>query len=450
MRTLKIITISSTLIMIFFYQLNASSQTTVGTQPDNLNSYAKSEAIENITKLLNDNYVFPDKAEEMGNFISTKLKNNEYNSINDSRAFAEQLTKDLRSISNDKHLGVMYSPEDAAEVKKNAASNKNDEADAQSIAKMKYENFGFKKVERLGGNIGYIDFRGFAPAKYSKETIASVMGFLSNCDAIIIDLRQNGGGDPTGVQQICSYFFDETPVHLNDLYFRPENKTEEFWTLKDIPGQRMPDIDLYILTSNYTFSGAEEFAYNLKNLKRATIIGETTGGGAHPGDMMAVNENFVIFLPNGRAINPITKTNWEGTGVTPEIAVSQDKALGTARLTALEKLAQKTSDAKLKAKLLWDAETIKAELNAFQPDVTALENFTGNYGERQITFANGELFYQRTGRPKFKMVPMSDDMFMFKEIEYFRVKFIKDSSGNVVELQGIYDNGDLDISKKTN
>lgn len=344
----------------------------------------------------------------------------------------------------------MYSPEDAAEVKKNAASNKNDEADAQSIAKMKYENFGFKKVERLGGNIGYIDFRGFAPAKYSKETIASVMGFLSNCDAIIIDLRQNGGGDPTGVQQICSYFFDETPVHLNDLYFRPENKTEEFWTLKDIPGQRMPDIDLYILTSNYTFSGAEEFAYNLKNLKRATIIGETTGGGAHPGDMMAVNENFVIFLPNGRAINPITKTNWEGTGVTPEIAVSQDKALGTARLTALEKLAQKTSDAKLKAKLLWDAETIKAELNAFQPDVTALENFTGNYGERQITFANGELFYQRTGRPKFKMVPMSDDMFMFKEIEYFRVKFIKDSSGNVVELQGIYDNGDLDISKKTN
>lgn len=229
MKTIKIFfTISSALIMIIFYQLNANSQTIVSTQPDNLNSNAKSEAIVSITKLLNDNYVFPDKAEEMGNFISTKLNNNEYENINDSRAFADELTKDLQSVSKDKHLRVRFSPEDATQVKQNAASNKDDEADAKSIEMMKYENFGFKKVERLGGNIGYIDFRGFAPAKYAKETIASVMGFLSNCDAIIIDLRQNGGGDPTGVQQICSYFFDETPVHLNDLYFRPENKTEEF------------------------------------------------------------------------------------------------------------------------------------------------------------------------------------------------------------------------------
>lgn len=212
----------------------------------------------------------------------------------------------------------------------------------------------------------------------------------------------------------------------------------------------MPDVDLYVLTSNYTFSGAEEFAYNLKNLKRATIIGETTGGGAHPGDMMAVNENFVIFLPNGRAINPITKTNWEGTGVTPDIAVSQDKALGTARLTAMENLAQKTSDAKVKAKLLWDAESIKAELNAFKADAETLGSFSGNYGERQVTLESGELFYQRTGRPKVKLIPMSEDMFMIKEVDYFRVKFIKDSNGNVVELQGLYDNGETDSSKKIN
>ncbi|MDQ3019325.1 MAG: S41 family peptidase [Bacteroidota bacterium] len=450
MKTIKNIFTIKSLVIILFYQLTANSQVIVKTQPVSLNSTSKTEAIKNIVKLLNDNYVFPDKAAEMGKFILTKLNTNEYKNINDSRAFGDQLSKDLQSISHDKHLWVRYNPEDASEIRKNSAGSKDEEVSSEEIEMMKYENYGFKKVERLNGNIGYVDFRNFSPSKYSKETIESVMGFLSNCDAIIIDLRQNGGGDPTGVQMISSYFFDSNPVHLNDLYFRPENRTDEFWTLKEINGNRMPDVDLYILTSNYTFSAAEEFTYNLKNLKRATIVGETTGGGAHPGDVLAVNADFVIFVPNGNAINPITKSNWEGTGVIPDIAVSQDKALQTAKLNALEKLAQKTSDEKIKSKLQWEAESVKAELNPWLADEATLKNFAGNYGERQITFEDGDLYYQRTGRPKMKMIPLTEDQFMFKEVDVFRVKFVKDSMGNVVELQGIYDIGQVDVSKKVN
>jgi len=450
MKTIKNIFTIKSLLIILFYQLTANSQVIVKTQPVSLNSTSKTEAIENIVKLLNDNYVFPDKAAEMGKFILTKLNNNEYENINDSRAFGDQLSKDLQSISHDKHLWVRYNPEDASEIKKNSAGSKHEEVSAEEIEMMKHENYGFKKVERMNGNIGFIDFRGFSPSKYSKETIESVMGFLSNCDAIIIDLRQNGGGDPTGVQLISSYFFDSNPVHLNDLYFRPENRTDEFWTLKEIEGKRMPDVDLYILTSNYTFSAAEEFTYNLKNLKRATIVGETTGGGAHPGDVLAVNADFVMFVPNGNAINPITKSNWEGTGVIPDIAVSHDKALQTAKLAALEKLAQKTSDEKIKSKLQWEAQSVKAELNPWQADETTLKSFAGNYGERHVTFENGELYYQRTGRQKIKMIPFTEDQFKFKEVDYFRLKFERDVTGNIVEIQGLFDNGQVDISKKVN
>jgi hypothetical protein len=155
------------------------------------------------------------------------------------------------------------------------------------------------------------------------------MHLLENTDAVIIDLRRNGGGDPHTVQLLCSYFFDK-PTHLNSLYWRDGDRTEEFWTLADLPGQRMADVPLFVLTSNYTFSGAEEFTYNMQTRKRATIVGETTGGGANPGGMVPVGERFGIFIPTGRAINPVTKTNWEGTGITPDVAVGAADALDTA------------------------------------------------------------------------------------------------------------------------
>jgi C-terminal processing protease CtpA/Prc len=138
------------------------------------------------------------------------------------------------------------------------------------------------------------------------------------------------------VALISSYLFGPDPVHLNDLYFRPDDSTHQWWTLPHVPGQRYEGKPVYILTSKRTFSAAEEFAYNLKSLKRATIVGETTGGGAHPGGTRRINDHFAVFVPSGRAINPITKTNWEGTGVTPDLPVAADLALKTAHLAALK------------------------------------------------------------------------------------------------------------------
>jgi C-terminal processing protease CtpA/Prc len=199
------------------------------------------------------------------------------------------------------------------------------------------QNYGFARVERLPGNVGYLDLRSFANAAIGGETAAAAMTLLAHTSALIVDLRQNGGGWPEMVALLTTYLFDQEVVHLNSMYFRQSDKTQQFWTLPYVPGSRFGGKKpVYVLTSNHTFSGAEEFAYNLKQLKRATIIGETTGGGAHPGDVFTLTPHFLVFIPTGRAINPISQENWEGTGVIPDVAVPQEEAFDVALIAALK------------------------------------------------------------------------------------------------------------------
>jgi C-terminal processing protease CtpA/Prc len=185
--------------------------------------------------------------------------------------------------------------------------------------------------------------RCFGPPDLIAETVSAAFTFLGHTNALIVDLRENGGGDPAGVALISSYLFDK-PTHLNDIYYRKDDRTDQFWTLPYVPGLRLAGTDVYILTSDHTFSGAEEFSYNLKNLKRAKIIGEVTGGGAHLVSGHRINDHFGIGVPFARAINPITKTNWEGTGVEPDEKVPARQAFHVAHLEALESLRAKETD----------------------------------------------------------------------------------------------------------
>jgi retinol-binding protein 3 len=342
----------------------ASAQPPRPNQPDTmLTAEVRTEVVDTMLKKLNENYIFADVAKKMEAAIRNRVKNHEYDAVTSSKTFAELLTTHLQEVSHDKHLRVRYSYE-------TLPTRSNDQPTAQEIeqyrAYNRTVNYGFEKVERLAGNIGYIDLRGFMDPETGGDTVAAAMALLSNTDAMIIDLRQNGGGSPEMVQLICSYFFDGDPVHLNDLYYRPTDSTHQYWTLPHVPGKRYVGKDLYILTSSRTFSGAEEFSYNMKNLKRATVVGETTGGGAHPGGVERINDHFGVFLPVGRAINPITKTNWEGTGVTPDVACPSDHALKTAHIAAMRKVLGTVQDPDRKASIQGALESTQKELDALK------------------------------------------------------------------------------------
>ncbi len=307
-----------------------------------LDADSRKAIVEEIAVLLNANYVYPEVGEEMARYIRRQWETGAYGAIGRLYAFAGRLQSDLRGICRDRHLRVIYDPVAAVALLKGGDAAR--QRQRRRSEEWRRLNYGLEKVERMPGNIGYLDLRFFADPVYARDTAAAAMVLLAHCDALIIDLRQNGGGSPRMVQFLCSYFFGPEPVHLNSLYWRPTDHTDEFWTLKDLPGRRLPDIELFILTSTRTFSGAEEFTYNLKNLKRATVIGETTGGGAHPVNQKAVNDALVIVIPIGRAINPVTKTNWEGVGIEPDVKTTREDALATGHLLALQKVASKTGD----------------------------------------------------------------------------------------------------------
>jgi hypothetical protein len=244
-----------------------------------VNAATRNKVIDAALKALADKYVFPDVARKMADHVRARQRAGAYDQITSARQLAQALTDDLRAISQDKHLGVHLSEQPPPAGKPTAAQ---EDAQRRFVARV---NYGFDKVERLESYIGYLELRGFMPASLGGETAAAAMTFLASTEALITDLRENGGGEPEMVALITSYPFGDEPVHLNDIYDRPTDSTTQYWTRSYVPGRRFgAKKPVYVLTSSHTFSAAEEFTYNLENLERATIVGETTGGGAHPGE----------------------------------------------------------------------------------------------------------------------------------------------------------------------
>lgn len=313
-------------------------------QAPSLTTEAKAQTVDALFAAMRKSYVFPDIAKT----AESSIRNQDYAAVTDGPAFAKRLTEDLRAVCKDAHLSVRYSPNVFPERKEAGTPSPAEIEREKRFARI--DNGAFQKVERLPGNIGYIRFDGFQSPEAAKEPLMAAMNFVANTDALIFDMRFNGGGQPETVRMVCSYLFDKS-VHLNDIYDRPSDKTESFWTTVKVPGKKYLNRDVYVLTGKRTGSGAEEFAYDLQTQKRATIVGDSTWGGANPGHVVRLNDHFAAFVPTGRAINPITKTNWEGVGVTPDVKVPVADALKAAQTMAIERLLAKATDADEKARL---------------------------------------------------------------------------------------------------
>ena len=318
------------------------------------------KVLDGIINKLNE-YVFPEAASAIQQDIHQRLNTGGYADINGGAQLAQTLTAQLQELSKDRNLRVFFSAEPLPQL--DAQSAPTPEELAQQRHSSSLRNFDFNRVERLWGNVGYLELYGFESPAFAGETAIAAMNFLAHASALIIDLRHNSGGSPGMVALLCSYLFPaHPPIHLNDLYWRADNRTQQSWTLPFVPGARYLDKPVYILISQDTFSAAEEFAYNLKHLKRAVLVGETTRGGANPGAGYRIDDHFWIFIPTGQAINPITGDNWEGVGVIPDVKVPSELALKTAHLLALKTLIENKTEVGLMREWEESLQRVEGEL----------------------------------------------------------------------------------------
>jgi hypothetical protein len=376
-------------------------------QPDmTIDAGVRAQVIEGVLKNLNEAYVYPETAKRMEQAVRERVAKKEYEGVTSAKALAQMLTEHLQAVSRDKHLRVNYRAEALAENEAlpgvariirrrpgdaGGGGNPADGAPGRRIIREPGDgetpagssparvvrrdpndltgNMGLEKVETLEGNLGLLEFSYFDGSDEAGKKISDAMNRLADTDALIIDLRRCRGGANVAINLLMSYFFDKS-IHLSDAYDRLTGNTMTFHSLAEVPGRRYGQKEVYILTSNRTFSAAEDISYTLKNLKRATIVGETTGGGAHPVMGRRLHEHFLVMIPFARYISPITKTNWEGTGVEPDIKTPAAHALKVAQLAALTKLSTQKRDAKASAALKSLIETLQREVDALKKETS--------------------------------------------------------------------------------
>ena len=286
------------------------------------------QALDRVCQLLNRFYVLPEVATRMERHIRAKIEAGTFDRMTDPDEFMEAVTRELRLVCNDKHLAMFRGA--------NPDEQPKEDRDLKMILRRfesRNNHFGLDKIEILEENIGYMSVRSVMYSREAVEALSAALKFLEHTDALILDLRENRGGDPAYMAYVLSYFF-EKPTHINSIYWRDRDRTDEFWTRESVPGKKLLDLPLYVLISGRTFSGAEEFAYDLQSLKRALVVGERSAGGANPSSSWVVYKDLRISIPFGRAINPTTGTNWEGAGVKPDIEATGEMAFEAAVASA--------------------------------------------------------------------------------------------------------------------
>lgn len=323
-------------------------------QSDNLTPEKKEAIVKRVAAEFREKYVFAEMGEKMAQYLERQQAQGIYDNLTEVKAFCAKLTSDLREVSKDRHLFVFQSPEEAKQVAAQKALLPPEEIRKINEALSKIErrgNFGFGNIEIMEGNIGYVDINWCSTSAEACEKVIALMSYLSDTEAIIIDLRDNGGGGGPAADLLMSYFFGEEKVPFTGVYLRSTNQIEQSWSAAFVPGNRLPDIDVYVLVNSKTFSAAEDFSYSLQALRRAVIVGERTKGGAHPVDVVIIDGDILAQISIGNAVNPVTRTNWETNGVQPDIKTASEDALRAAYRKALERILEKTQDPEYKKDL---------------------------------------------------------------------------------------------------
>lgn len=409
--------------------------------PAPLTANERRQVTELLGQELRKHWVIPEVGKKLEATLLGKLRAGAYDAFPDPAAFATAITKDVVALTQDRHFHLFFAPERAKAERAAPDSAAATAARDQERKEDQEFNFGFQEVRILDGNVGYIRLDGFSALADAADTASAAMAMVRHTDALILDLRRNHGGYTDTLQFLASYSFDGDPTLLFTEHAR-EGATEvltQYSTLPYLPGVRRATRPLYILTSAYSFSAAEALPYFLQHRKKATVVGEVTGGGAHIWTGYPVGERFYAHIPTSRSLDPITNTDWEGVGVKPDIEVPASQALTTAHLKALEGLAASTKD---NQRFRWAIPAVQAQQRPpLALDAAALRRLTGTYGEVTISVKAGQLVYEAPARQHLELQPLEPGVFRCEGVPDVRIQ-LKATNGAVDEMVILYANGD--------
>jgi len=414
-------------------------------QNNKLTRTQQKEIIIELCEKIEDIYPFPEIAQHTISGIKKYFEEGKYSAYTDRSEFASNLTMDLEDLSNDTHFYLAYNPELAAEMEKQRDSEVSEESLTAHEARIeKWQNYGFKELKILDGAVGYLDLRLFFATYYAGEVAVAAMNFLSNCNAIIIDLRYNGGGWDDMVNFLLSYFAEsQAEIIFNVAQHTIDSSYYAGKTMAYVPGKRFTDIPVYVLISRGTASAAEAFASKIKQINsHAVLVGETSAGAENPVGSVVIGDDFVLSIPSWRSIYRKYDTNWEGIGVSPDMEAGFEEAPGVAHIDALRKLYEAAVEKEVKDKYQWALDGVRAIYEPVSLPENVLQAYVGNYGTRDVCLEDGMLYYQYKKRTKRRMLPVREDYFVVEDYDFFRVRFIIEK-GRITSLEEIFTDGSV-------
>jgi hypothetical protein len=401
-----------------------------------LDANKRTRIVDTVISTLNKYYIHPEQAAEMAELLRKNLADGAYDDFQSRNPFIRQLTKDLRSVTHDLHLGVWP-------IEWSLTLDEiSEEAKAEEARMLRYSNYGLPTVRRLQGNIGYLEILDFTGPDKAAEAMAAAMNFLSSSDALVIDLRRCGGGEGYSGRLLLSYLFKE-PTYYATIFTRYTDSTDQAWTMPFVPGPRMTDIPVYVLQSRRTASAAEAMSYFLQTLKRATIVGEKSRGAANPVDELNFPDlSITVAVSISEVTSPVTGTGWEGIGIKPDIDVPAESALPAACRDAMEKVIKKDMGENIRKLHQWALDMYNARLNPIALSDSDMDRLCGEYSSSVSVWKDdGRLHMRRAeGEPAVTLIPLGNDEFAVEEREA-RARFVRNPDGTVKELKFVFADG---------
>lgn len=425
-------------------------------QPDRvLSAAARRAVIDSAATLLTRYYAFADTGQMLAAHLRARLAAGAFDGATTEPQLGEALTREMQAFNHDGHLYTAYRPAAGSAaagafrmVRQGGAEGGAPRREGPSpadVAALRRQNYGIARAERLDGNVGYIEVTSFTRGEEAAAAIDAAMAMLQHVDAMIVDLRRNGGGSEM-THYLMSYFQPDGAVQTWN-YTRMMGDTMKNFS-RPVNGAKRLDIPVYVLTSGRTASAAEAFAHTLRSAGRATTVGTATAGAGYNNMTFPLTDQTAISISIGAAFYPTTGQRWEGTGVQPDVAVPAEQALAVARAEVLKTLAARETDPRHKQELAWAAEVAGAELHPVALPAAALARYAGTYGNRVVTVDGDRLLYQRRAdRPCDALTAVSETM--FAPTPESRIEFVRDAQGAITALRTLSAAGEVTMYPRT-